>query len=309
MDTIERTPGAPSDVARARTVAAPEHPLIPHAAGLQDGWPAEGVSGAAHRRAPLGFLKELPFLIVIAFTLAVLMKTFLIQAFYIPSESMEPTLHGCAGCSGDRVLVNKLAYRFREPRRGEIIVFIETPGVEDHSVLGRIKHFFSEGIGAFNASETDYIKRIIGLPGETIQVTEKGVYITPVNGKKFRLREPYIFSSQEQGSVYGPKKVPADSYFVMGDNRANSRDSRFIGPVMRSRIIGRAFVKIWPLGRAGLLQRPCYPSRLPHVTCPPVAPAKPAQSLPFAPTLPPLVAMMGAMEFRRRGRAAERPAA
>jgi signal peptidase I len=276
VDTLEETIHADGpDGADARVAdGARERPLIPAARGLQTAWPREGVSGPLERRTPLGFLRELPVLIVVAFTLAVLMKTFLVQAFFIPSESMVPTL-----LVGDRVLVNKLAFRFREPTRGEVIVFVAVHGKEDHSFFGRIKHFVGEGVGLFKAPETDFIKRIIGLPGETIQVTSSGVLITPVHGKRFKLREPYVFDPNETGPLFGPYKVPAGKLFVMGDNRANSSDSRFsggpiYGGVRRGDVIGKAFVRIWPPKRMGLLHEPCYPQRAPRVVCPPVSASK-----------------------------------
>src|SRR5438874_8749436 len=109
------------------------------------------------------FLKELPILIIIAFGLALLIKTFLLQAFYIPSESMEPTLQ-----VGDRVLVNKLVYRIHPPRRGDIIVFIEDPGPKK-AFWGRVRSFLTEGLGVTKPASKDFIKRVIGLPGERLQ--------------------------------------------------------------------------------------------------------------------------------------------
>jgi signal peptidase I len=204
------------------------------------------------------------------------MKTFLVQAFYIPSESMEPTLHGCPGCNGDRVLVNKLAWRLRDPARGEIVVFIAEHDSTHHSFLSRVKSFLTEGLGVTTPKETDFIKRIIGLPGETVQVTDDGVYITLVHGRRFKLYEPYIARpsasgklvacggtpSCPEGKTQAPIKVPPDSYFVMGDNRENSADSRFRNPpwIKRSDFVGKAFVKIWPPGRMGIVHTPHYAS-------------------------------------------------
>jgi signal peptidase I len=198
----------------------------------------------------------------------------LIQAFYIPSESMEPTLHGCRGCNGDRVLVNKLAWRLRAPERGEIVVFIAEHDEEHKSFLSRVRSFLTEGLGVTTPRETDFIKRIIGLPGELIEVTRKGVYITPPRGKRFKLKEPYIARAGASGARVpcgsakncpeGPPKkmrIPADSYFVMGDNREDSADSRFRGPIERKDFVGKAFVTIWPLSRAGVLEPPDYGAR------------------------------------------------
>ena len=245
--------------------------------GLQSSWPAEPAGKPPEKRSKLAFVRELPVLIVIAFVLALLMKTFLVQAFYIPSESMEPTLHGCTGCNGDRVLVNKLAWRLRAPARGEVVVFIAEHDAAHHSFLSKVKSFFTEGLGVTTPKETDFIKRIIGLPGETVQVTDKGVYITPVHGKRFKLFEPYIARpsnngtlvpcgrsrSCPEGKTQAPIKVPPDSYFVMGDNRENSADSRFRNPpwIKRSDLVGKAFVKIWPIGRIGIVHLPAYAAK------------------------------------------------
>src|SRR5439155_3796745 len=166
------------------------------------------------------FLKELPILIVIAFGLALLIKTFLLQAFYIPSESMVPTLK-----IGDRVLVNKLVYRIHPPRRGDIIVFIEKAG-PPKSFWGRVRSFLTEGLGVTKPASRDFIKRVIGLPGETIQITNGVVNIKTPAGRSFSLTEPYINSENRDTSSFGPSTIPANSYFVMGDNRANSADSR-----------------------------------------------------------------------------------
>jgi signal peptidase I len=206
------------------------------------------------------FFKELPVLILIAFGLAMLIKTFLVQAFFIPSASMEPTLHGCEGCRGDRVLVNKLIYRFRDPHRGEVIVFVaeHTAGSDNRSFFRKAIDNITEGLGVSQPADRDFIKRIIGLPGETVDVKEGTVTITTVAGSKITLNEPYI-SQERDLSPFGPFKVPPDTYFVMGDNRPNSADSRTrLGPIKRSDIIGKAFVKVWPLNRIGLLRTPKY---------------------------------------------------
>lgn len=199
------------------------------------------------------FFKELPILIVIAFGLALLIKTFLLQAFYIPSESMVPTLQ-----IGDRVLVNKLVYRIHPPRRGDIIVFIEHPGPK-RSFWGRVRSFLTEGLGVTKPPTKDFIKRVIGLPGEKLQITNGVVTITQPEGKSFALDEPYLNKPPYTDS-FGPTTVPADSYFVMGDNRGNSQDSRFstVGFIAKKTIIGRAFIRIWPIGRFGFFHRPTY---------------------------------------------------
>lgn len=227
----------------------------PDLSGLQADWPAAAAGPPPVTRSKVAFLKELPALIVMAFVAALLMKTFLIQAFYIPSGSMLPTLE-----INDRVLVNKLAYRFREPRRGEVIVFVAEKDETRKSVFRTVTDFLTEGLGVTPpAGERDFIKRVIGLPGDVIEVTEDAVLIKPPGGKRFKLTEPYIMSQDDLGPTQEPFTVPDDSYFVMGDNRGNSSDSRSsLGPIARANVIGKAFVRIWPVRRMGLLDVPVY---------------------------------------------------
>ncbi len=221
---------------------------------LQSDWPDRPAAEPPKKHSGLAFFKELPVLILIAFGLALLIKTFLIQAFFIPSESMVPTLQ-----INDRVLVNKLVYRFRDPRRGEIVVFVAERDAEaPKSFFRKIVDTITEGLGAKQPPEKDFIKRVIGLPDETVEMRDGVVTITTKDGKKLKLDEPYL-SSEKDTNPFGPFRVPPDRYFVMGDNRPNSSDSRFrLGPIKRSDIVGKAFVKVWPLGRAGILRRPKY---------------------------------------------------
>lgn len=151
---------------------------------------------------------------------AFLIKTFLFQAFYIPSGSMEPTLN-----IGDRVLVNKLSYQWGDIERGDLIVF-SRPDLPAGS----------------EAAVKDLIKRVIALPGETIETRDGSVFI---NGS--RLEEPYLPAGTYSDNVER-QKIPAGTVWVMGDNRGNSRDSRVLGPVDADTIHGRAFVRIWPVG-------------------------------------------------------------
>jgi signal peptidase I len=151
-----------------------------------------------------------------ALIVAVVVKTFLIQAFYIPSGSMLPTLQ-----EQDRVLVNKLSYDLHPVHRGDIIVF---KGPEQ--AAGQVK---------------DLIKRVIGLPGDTVESREGVMY---VNGNP--TKEDYLGPGITTGPLE-PQKIPPGHYWVMGDNRGNSKDSRFFGPIAKNLIIGRAFVRVWPL--------------------------------------------------------------
>lgn len=216
---------------------------------------AEGLASEetpAAPQKPRSFFKELPVLVILAFALAIIVKTFFLQAFFIPSESMVPTLE-----VGDRVLVNKIVYHLHEPRRGDVIVFIAHRGARK-SFWQRVRSVLFEGLGVTRPADVDFIKRVIALPGETIQIRRGEVTITPKDGKPFVLREPYL-STVKDTTDFKATVVPSDHYFVMGDNRTNSADSRTeLGPIPRDEIVGRAFVRIWPLRRFGLFHRPPY---------------------------------------------------
>ena len=208
-------------------------------------------------RKQRSFFAELPVLVAIAFILALLLKTFLIQAFYIPSASMEPTL-----LVKDRVLVNKIVYEIREPRRGEIIVFTKDDGAAEEpqgNVIERLLRSLSSGLGVAPPGEKDYIKRIIGLPGEVIEMRD-GVVI--IDGVKLpeSLTTQGGYLAERDPNDFGPVTVPSGQYFMMGDNRQNSSDSRFpqLGTIPRDDIIGRAFITIWPPSRLRLLQGAVY---------------------------------------------------
>lgn len=219
---------------------------------LQSEWP-DRPAGPKPKKDRLGFFKELPVLVLIAFGLALLMKTFLVQAFWIPSESMEPVL-----IRGDRVLVNKLALRFREPRRGEVMVFAREDERPPRGIVGRAIDFLTEGLGAASRGEEDLIKRVIGLPGETVEMRDGIVTITTVAGQRLSLDEPYVAEERDL-RPFEPFAIPPGSYFMMGDNRAHSEDSRFsLGVVERSQMIGKAFVKVWPPKRWDLFDVPPY---------------------------------------------------
>ena len=221
---------------------------------LKSDWPDRPDEAKPSKRGSGSFFKELPILILIAFGLALLIKTFLVQAFFIPSESMVPTLR-----INDRVLVNKLVYRLREPRRGEIIVFVaeHDTTAENRSFLRKVRDTLTEGFGVSQPAHLDFIKRIVGLPGETVEMRDGIVTITTTGGEKLKLDEPYL-SSERDLTPFGPTTVPPNSYFVMGDNRPNSSDSRVRGAIKRSDVVGKAFVKVWPPTRIGILRTPKY---------------------------------------------------
>ena len=218
-----------------------------------DPTPPEAPKKKKKKEGVFGFFKELPVLILIAFGLAILIKTFLVQAFYIPSESMLPTLE-----VGDRVLVNKLIYRFREPHRGEVIVFVaEHNANKNENLFDKAIRNIKESVGAAQPADRDFIKRIIGLPGETVEMKDSVVTVTTTEGKKLVMTEPYI-SKTKDTTNFGPTPVPPESYFVMGDNRPFSSDSRVRGAIKRSDVIGKAFVKVWPPSRISLMRTPKY---------------------------------------------------
>jgi signal peptidase I len=195
------------------------------------------------RHGILGFLGEVPGLVLMAFVLALIIRTFLFQAFFIPSPSMEPTL-----VNGDRVLVNKIPYYFHDPRRGDIIVFENpNPGAAvDRGVVKGFFHWLFQGLGFQQPESEDFIKRVIGLPGDVVEGKQGSVFI---NGKK--LREPYL---TQKTQPFDATTVPMGKLFVMGDNRGNSLDSRFsLGFVPIDKVVGEAFIRIWPPSRFGLL--------------------------------------------------------
>jgi len=159
--------------------------------------------------------------IIVALVLALVIRAFFLQVFWIPSGSMEPTLD-----INDRIVVNKVAYHFREPRRLEVVVF--------------------RGVPAMGVEKKDLIKRLVGLPGEKLEVKDGKIYINdqPV-AEKHTLNEDY--------ANFGPVTIPPASFFVMGDNRPASADSRYWGFLPKSNLIGPAFLRLWPLAKFGLL--------------------------------------------------------
>jgi signal peptidase I len=187
--------------------------------------------------------RELPVLIVLALVLALLLKTFVVQAFFIPSRSMVPTLQ-----NGDRILVNRLAYRFGDIHRGDVVVFTDPEANEERGVIGGLAHWFVDGLGV--ASTEDFVKRVIGLPGDAVEIVHGSVF---VNGTQ--IREPYL-NPHADTSSFGPITVPPGMLFVLGDNRVASGDSRFpppggVGYVPVDHVVGKVAVIVWPPSRAG----------------------------------------------------------
>ncbi|MGC7846696.1 signal peptidase I [Desulforudis sp. 1088] len=165
-------------------------------------------------------LGELFESLAIAVVLAVIIRLFIFQPFFIPSGSMEPTL-----MTGDRIIVSKFSYHFSEPKRGDVIVF-KYP----------------------KDPKRAFVKRVIGLPGETVQLKDSKLI---VNGRV--VTEDYLPPGLEF-SDFGPQTVPRDMLFVLGDNRNNSDDSRVWGYLPRGNLIGKAVFVYWPLTQIGLVR-------------------------------------------------------
>jgi signal peptidase I len=209
-----------------------------------------GRSSWFSRRRPVGdgnpkkgsLLRELPVLLLIAFVLALVVKTFFVQAFFIPSGSMEQTLHGCTGCTGDRVLVNKVVYKFRDIHRGEIVVF-----------NGKNTDFPSEGDFA---EPTNAVQRVLRGVQSLIGFGAPGDGRITVNGQP--IEESYVhLSVPEPGQAeFEPVTVAKDHLFVMGDHRDQSSDSRINGAIPESAVVGRAFAVFYPIGRQKALRVP-----------------------------------------------------
>lgn len=218
-----------------------------------DGTDSSGSAGSPPQRDRKRSTKraalEWGILIAVAIVIAIVIKTFLFQAFYIPSESMVPTLE-----VGDRVLVNKLSYDLHDLHRGDIVVFAAEPNEEWH-----------------RAGIDDLVKRVIALPGETITQCQSNrvcindrlldeSYLPKGTVTTMPTSLPYITNATgkqvlvcDRDSPEGGCKVPPGKVFVMGDNRTNSQDARANGPIKESSIVGRVFLRIWPPGRIGFM--------------------------------------------------------
>jgi signal peptidase I len=168
--------------------------------------------------------------------IVIAIKFYVVNPYRIPSSSMEPTLHcarpgmGCEARFSDRVLADRLIYHFRDPKRGEIVVFNTPRSAEQHGCGGGV-----------------FVKRIIGLPGDMWSERDGYVYI---DGKK--LNEPYIKADRRDHQTKGPIKIGKGRYFMMGDNRASSCDSRVWGTVPRKLLIGEVFFTYWPPTRISI---------------------------------------------------------
>jgi len=198
------------------------------------------------------WITELGKTIILSIFLALGIRTFVAEARWIPSGSMEPTLHGTPNqWEADKIIVDKLKYRFSDPQRGDIVVFSPTEELQREQY------------------HDAFIKRIIGLPGETLELRNGKVYI---NGKLLpeskylavgQTTSIDVCASGEQPPYLAkPEVIPQNSYLVLGDNRTSSYDARCWGVVPRKDIIGRAVFRFWPLNHIGLLESSSslYPS-------------------------------------------------
>ena len=226
---------------------------------------------------------ETVFLVVIAVVLYYILLTFVARPYLIPSESMEPTLHGCTGCVGDRIMVDKLTYRFSEPEPGDVVVFKGPPSWNlnyksirsDNTAIRWMQNALSF-VGFVPPDENDLVKRVIAVGGQTVQC--RATTGLTVDGKN--LNEPYLDPTTMNadpraypclGNEFGPVKVPDGRVWVMGDNRTHSADSRMhctneapevqdgvwctgdpmAGTVPIDNVIGKARFIAWPPGRWG----------------------------------------------------------
>lgn len=227
----------------------------------------------AEKEKSLPWYVEIPIIVVLTMLLVFILQTFVGRVYVIPSQSMEPTLHGCQGCVGDRIVVDKLSYRFSDPEPGDVIVFKgteswDTTFVSQRSANPALRAVQNLGsyVGLVAPDENDLVKRIIATGGQTVSCQEGDPGIM-VDGKhvddSYTLQPLYYPPNPATGSeacggpYFGPITVPEDHYFMMGDNRTNSLDSRFHtgdaeqGTIPRENIRGKVQFIIYPFSRIG----------------------------------------------------------
>ena len=275
-DTADSSPEPKPDDGLSEPNLATREPANPDRAVAEAEPPATEPS--ANKR---GALRETVVLAAIAVVLYYVMLTFVARPYLIPSESMEPTLHGCSGCVGDRILVDKITYRFKSPEPGDVIVFKGPPpwdigykSIRSHNAAVRTLQNALSFVGFVPPDENDLVKRVIAVGGQTVQC--RATTGLTVDGK--RLVEPYLNPSTMMadpavypclGAEFGPVAVPQGRLWVMGDNRTHSADSRAhctsipddalrgllctgdptSGTVPVGNVIGKARLIVWPPSR------------------------------------------------------------
>ncbi len=249
-------PQAPGEPGSSPEAGAPERAAQAGEQQAGDQAPA----GKKRKRRSRSFWRDFVIIVVAALALTIVLKAFVVQVFSIPSGSMEQTL-----VPGDRVLVNKLVYRFRDIARGDIVVFSgqgswgpDAPPPSGNPLV-RFWNGVTNLVGV-SAPGTDYIKRVIGIPGDHVACCDAQGRVT-VNGVPLS-EQSYIYPGEVPSQIRFNITVPADRLWVMGDNRADSDDSRYRmdnpgnGTIPESAVVGRAFVIIWPPSRIGDLPIP-----------------------------------------------------
>jgi signal peptidase I len=227
---------------------------------------AGGRKAKPGRRRRPAFWKELPLLIVVALLLTFLIQTFLAKVYVIPSGSMETTLHGCTGCNNDRVLVDKVTYRFSDARPGDVVVFRgpdswnnEFVAAPPGNLLVQALQTLGSLVGLAPPDEKDFVKRVIAVGGQTVQCCDSRNRVV-VDGQP--LDEPYVYYLPDVGQarqdVFAPVTVPQGQLWVMGDSRNNSADSRVPGhgPIPVENVIGKARLIVLPFSRFGGIPDP-----------------------------------------------------
>ncbi len=249
--------------------------------------PVPPVPPSADRRRvpPTGRYRwlELPVLVVVAVAIAIVLKTFVVQPFFIPSESMEPTLHGCTGCQGDRIVTNKLIYDLRSVHAGDIIVFQdpatwndEPPATESSNPVSKAVLWAGRLVGLVPPSTRDLVKRVIATGGESVKCCDSAgrIQIRPAGSSTWiSITEPYVTDplpmnapGTNSGRTFKAVTIPQGRLWVMGDNRADSADSLFHyrannndindSTIPESSVVGKATAIVWPIGRWRTLGTP-----------------------------------------------------
>jgi signal peptidase I len=226
---------------------------------------AQGDESPGKRKKKQSFWRELPILIAVAVVLSILLQVFVARVYVIPSASMEQTLHGCTGCTGDRILVDKISYDFGSPAPGDVVVFhrpdswgsTEFQAATSSNFVATGLRKLGALVGMAEPSEDDFVKRIVAVGGQTVQCCDAQNRVV-VDGKP--LDEPYVYWRPDMAPTqepFAPVTVPAGYLWVMGDNRNNSCDSRCQGGggqnglVPVDKVVGKAQVIVLPPGRWG----------------------------------------------------------